>query len=63
VRHSASEEAAAQPESSRAAGPARDFAEYAEIELERRRSSAGPFDEALHRAAVELVLGKLRRRG
>lgn len=41
-------------------GPAKDFANFIELELERRRSSDKDFDPDLFDEAVELVLRKLR---
>jgi hypothetical protein len=41
-------------------GPAKDFAGFIELELERRRSSDKDFDPDLFDEAVELVLDKLR---
>ena len=40
-------------------GPARDFAAFSELELERRRNSYPDFDPELFRDAVALVLGKI----
>jgi len=40
-------------------GSAKSFAEYCEVELERRRNTETDFDEAVHRQAVQLVLRKL----
>ena len=42
-------------------GPARDFSDFCEGEFERRQSSDSPFDEALYREAMELVIRKLNR--
>lgn len=42
-------------------GPGKDFAAFAELERERRRSSLKDFDPELFEEAVALVLGKLRR--
>ena len=41
------------------AGPAKDFAAFAELELERRRSSDRDFDLDLFKDAVTLVVGKI----
>ncbi len=38
-----------------------EFREYADTELARLRASDQPFDEALHREAVGLVLDKLKK--
>ncbi len=40
--------------------PARDFAQFCTLELERRRNSEPEFDETLYEEAVKLVLTKLR---
>jgi hypothetical protein len=42
-------------------GPARDFSDFCEREFERRRSSDSPFDEALYREAMNLVIRKINR--
>ncbi len=42
-------------------GPAKDFTDYCEAEIERRRNSDEPFDEAFCREAMELVLHRLAR--
>ena len=39
---------------------AQEFYAYCESELDRRRNSGEPFDEALFRSAVELALRKFR---
>jgi hypothetical protein len=39
--------------------PSEEFAAYCEVEFERRRNAGDIFDEALNRAAMELVLDKL----
>jgi len=49
-----------QPRTNELIGPAKDFAAFAELESERRRSSEKEFDQNVFREAVELVLGKLR---
>jgi hypothetical protein len=49
-----------QSPSERLIGPAKDFASYAELEYERRRSSDEDFDPDRFREAVDLVLGKLQ---
>ncbi len=41
-------------------GLAKDFANYAELERERRRNSYGDFEPRIFDEAVELVLQKLR---
>lgn len=41
-------------------GPARDFAAFAKLEYERQHSAREDFDADIFRAAVALVLGKLR---
>jgi len=41
------------------AGPARDFAAFSELELERRRNSDQEFDTQLFQEAVALVTGKI----
>lgn len=41
-------------------GPAKDFADFVELEYERRRSSDQKFDPSTFKEAVELVLGKLQ---
>ena len=45
------------------AGPAKDFAVFSELELERRRNSDQDFDAGLFHEAVALVLGKLSSLG
>jgi hypothetical protein len=40
-------------------GPAKDFMAFAELELERRRSSDRDFDLDLFKDAVALVVGKI----
>lgn len=42
-------------------GPAKDFSDFCEAEIERRRNSDEPFDEAFCREAMELVLRRLAR--
>jgi hypothetical protein len=42
----------------RPAGPARDFAAFCELDLERRRNSDDDFDPDLFDEAVALVLGR-----
>ncbi|HHH39597.1 MAG TPA: hypothetical protein ENK50_08490 [Sedimenticola sp.] len=44
-------------------GPAASFAAFCEVELERRRNSDEPFDEALFREAMEMTLRRLQSRG
>ena len=39
--------------------PSEEFTAYCEVEFERRRNAGDTFDEALNRAAMELVLDKL----
>ncbi len=46
-------------ETTERAGPARDFASFSELELERRRSSDKDFDAEIFREAVALALGKI----
>ncbi len=41
------------------AGPARDFASFSELELERLRNSDKDFDAEVFHEAVALVLGKI----
>ena len=41
------------------AGPARDFASFSELELERLRNSDKEFDAEVFHEAVALVLGKI----
>ncbi|MES9856249.1 MAG: nodulation protein E [Sedimenticola sp.] len=41
-------------------GASEDFNVYCEAEFERRKNSAGTFDEASYREAMEMVLVKLR---
>jgi hypothetical protein len=48
-----------QPEPRGLIGPAKDFAAFAELEYERRRSADQDFDPVAFHEAVELVLGKL----
>lgn len=43
-------------------GPEQHFNAYCEAELERRRNSGEPLDEALFQEAAELVKRKLRAR-
>lgn len=40
-------------------GPARDFAAFSKLELERRRNSDKDFDAGVFHEAVSLVLGKI----
>lgn len=40
-------------------GPARDFAAFSRLELERRRNSDRDFDPGVFHEAVALVLGKI----
>ncbi len=40
-------------------GPARDFAQFYTLELERRRNSEPEFDEILYEEAVKLIITKL----
>jgi hypothetical protein len=47
------------PSTRERAGPAKDFAAFAELELERRRSSDRDFDLDLFKDAVALVVGKI----
>jgi hypothetical protein len=44
---------------SRLRGPARDFAEYCELEKERRQNSGEAFDADTYDRAVDLVLRRL----
>jgi hypothetical protein len=48
------------PDAQKVSGPAKDFSNFIELELERRRSSDTEFDLGLFEEAVELVLHKLR---
>lgn len=41
-------------------GPSASFADYCREELERRRDSGTPFDEAQFQAAVDLAVGRLQ---
>jgi len=41
-------------------GPARDFIDYCDGELQRRRNSGELFDEESFRKAVDLVLSRLQ---
>lgn len=47
------------PETKERAGPARDFASFSELELERRRNSDKDFDARIFHEAVALVLGTI----
>jgi hypothetical protein len=54
------QEHSSKPVSPQPVGPARDFANFVKLELERRRSSQKDFDADLFDEAVSLVLGKLK---